>query len=199
MNSLISTSYFPSVSYLRDLKQFNSLTMDHGEHFIKQTHRNRCEILGANGRLKLIVPLRKWKNNTPVKDIRISYDESWQKLHWKSLESAYRSSPYFEYYEDRFRALIIERQHIYLVDLNKEILDFIVQSLNISLKIDYSLEYQKMEAGTDLRNKNYLLADHSEDFNAYIQVFSTDSSFEANLSCIDLICNEGPNGINLLC
>ncbi|MEQ9064501.1 MAG: WbqC family protein [Vicingaceae bacterium] len=199
MNSLISTSYFPSVSYLRDLKQFNSLTMDHGEHFIKQTHRNRCEILGANGRLKLIVPLRKWKNNTPVKDIRISYDESWQKLHWKSLESAYRSSPYFEYYEDRFRALIIERQHNYLVDLNKEILDFIVQSLNISLKIDYSLEYQKMESGSDLRNKNYLLADYSEDFNSYIQVFSKDSSFEANLSCIDLICNEGPNGINLLC
>ena len=115
---VLSTSYFPSISYIRLLNEYEKVSIDIGEHFIKQTHRNRCVISGANGRLNLIVPSEKWKSNTAVRDIRISYSDNWQKLHWKSLESAYRSSPYFEYYEDKLREIVMGEKETYLVDLN---------------------------------------------------------------------------------
>ena len=195
---VFSTSYFPSVHYLNQIRKAGELTVDLGEHFIKQTHRNRCVILGANGRLNLIVPLKKWRNNTPVRDIRISYAENWQKLHWRSLESAYRSSPYFEYYEAKLRGLLLDQKLEFLADLNKACLQFAMQSLNIDASIHYSNEYRTVENEMDFRNMDFL-SSHAEDAAmSYIQVFNAGSSFEANLSCLDLICNEGPNGINLL-
>ena len=51
-------AYFPSISYLKLLYEFQPCTIDLKENFVKQSIRNRCEILSANGRLKLIVPIQ---------------------------------------------------------------------------------------------------------------------------------------------
>ena len=196
---LICTSYFPSLSYCKLLKEHKKVTIDIGEHFIKQTQRNRCVILGANGRLKLIVPTEKRKVYTPVKDVRVSYDDNWQKLHWKSLESAYRSSPYFEYYEDKLRTIVLGKKETFLVDINMNSLEFINGVLNLDTEINLSKEY--IEAPFDFldkRNSNHLTEDPDSVSKNYTQVFSDRIPFQQNLSCIDLICNEGPNSINLL-
>ena len=196
---LLCTSYFPSISYCRLLGLHETATIDIGEHFVKQTQRNRCEILGANGRLKLIVPTKKRTEHTPVKDVRISYDTDWQKLHWKSFESAYRSSPYFEYYEDRLRAIVMNGKEDFLVDLNMKSFEFIRDILNLETEVMISETYvEDLQRFFDVRNSDHLNPNPGHECKSYIQVFEGKLPFQQNLSCIDLICNEGPNSINLL-
>ena len=197
--NVLSTAYFPNLNYCSVIEGKEAIKIDLGEHFIKQSIRNRCEILGPNGVLKLVVPLKKWRNNTPVRDIQIAYDNQWQKLHWKSLESAYRSSPYFEYYEDKLEKIVMGSKHIYLKDLNKEILNFICQSLDIEIEVSYSEEYIEVSESDDdyrIKSKKRVNVPHSE--STYIQVFSDRQKFVPNLSILDLMCNEGPNSISFL-
>jgi len=196
--AIVSSAYFPNISYLRVLKDHKKIIIDTGEHFIKQSHRNRSYVLGPNSILKLIVPLQKWKNNTPVKDIRIAYSENWQKLHWKTMESSYRSSPYFEYYEDKLDAIVNGKKHNYLVDLNNTTMDFILSVLKLDTEIAYSSQFMEaVDSAADFRNNIPGPNDKGNDYKSYVQVFGN-SNFFANLSLLDLICNEGPNAIHLL-
>ena len=194
---ILPTAYFPNVQYCSLLKKNDKVSIDLGEHFIKQTIRSRTYILGANGILKLIVPLVKWRNNTPVKDICISYTQNWQKLHWKSIESAYRSSPYFEYYEDRFRKIILESSHKFLFDLNMQSTEEVLQMLELDCRIELSEDYLVSENAEDYRQVSHFLERTPKKHQPYVQVFGNDD-FVPNLSYIDLICNEGPNAIHLL-
>ena len=101
------------------------------EFFRKQTIRNRCYILGANGKLILSIPRkRKSSSKTILKDIQISYDSPWQKQHWKSITSAYRSSAYFEYYENLF-APLYQKNEKFLVDFNCKLQETIFNCLQI--------------------------------------------------------------------
>lgn len=194
---VISTAYFPNTAYLRALTSAGNVTIDLGEHFIKQTCRNRAYVLGSNGVQKLIVPLNKWKNNTAVRDIRISYTENWQKLHWKTLEAAYRSSPFFEYYEYKLSELIHAKHH-FLKDLNDSILRFILETWQISLEVKYSENYiENTEGVSDKRQYENEVTQSGETYKTYIQVFGREKFF-GNLSFIDLICNEGPKALHLL-
>ena len=87
--------------YYRSLLKAKNPTIDLLENFNKQSYRNRCVIASPNGSLSLVIPvIRKSKNR--FKDVKIDASQNWKKVHWKSLESAYRSSPYFEFYEDSF-------------------------------------------------------------------------------------------------
>ena len=100
---LLPCSYLAPIGYYAILLQHPSCIIEQYDFFVKQTIRNRCAILGANGKLILSIPKkRKSSSKTILKEIQISYDAPWQKLHWKSITSAYRSSAYFEYYEDLF-------------------------------------------------------------------------------------------------
>ena len=195
---VLSTAYFPNLNYCSLLKNNTQVSIDLGEHFIKQSIRSRCEILGPNGVLILVVPLKKWRNNTPVRDIQISYDNQWQKLHWKSLESAYRSSPYFEYYEDKLNKLIIGDNHQFLKDLNVEIMNFIIESLDLNVVVTYTNEYiEDVESAHDYRIVKNPPTNSLSTGESYIQVFSDRRKFIPNLSILDLMCNEGPNSVNL--
>ena len=197
-HTLLSTAYFPNFHYCKALCQSEKATIDIGEHYVKQSFRSRCEILGPNGLLKLIVPLKKWNNNIDTKDIQISNEDNWKKSHWKSLESAYRSSPYFEYYEDKIEKLIFDNNHDYLVDFNQKILVFILEVLELDLEMDISKQYIEDTELIDLRNEKIKENEVASITQPYIQVFSDRHDFVPNLSILDLICNEGPNAINLL-
>jgi len=196
--AVISTSYFPNIDYARALKDNDQIIIDHGENFIKQSNCSRAYVLGPNSVLKLIVPLQKWRNNTPIRDIRISYDEDWQKIHWKTLEACYRSSPYFEYYEDKLDAIINGKKHDFLIDLNVETLNFVLSVLKLETEVNHSNLYiQTSEVKNDYRNKLPRRNGENDHYKEYVQVFG-ESKFFANLSLIDLICSEGPNAIYLL-
>jgi hypothetical protein len=188
--------YLPPTTYFSALKAHNfNFIMEREEHFVKQTYRNRASIASPNGILDLIVPVVKGsKIHTSIKDVKISYDSKWQRLHWLSLQTCYRSSAYFEYYEDEF-ASFYHKKYDFLFDYNLELLNWIFKQLKQSPDYSFTSEYQKelplgFDYRTELNNKKKL--SQHVDFKKYFQVFSDRNEFIPNLSCIDLLFNQGP-------
>ena len=182
---LLPTAYWGSIAYQAYLLQHDCL-IEVNEYFVKQSIRSRCQILGANKPLTLNVPrVRKSSSKTAVKDLCINYDHPWQKEHWQSLISAYRSSPYFEYYEDDLAPLYEEKTNT-LLEFNTKIQRKLFKLLSIEKELQFTTSYQKEFKGLDLRNQTFIT-----DCPNYTQVFGTD--FTPNLSILDLLFNEGPN------
>ncbi len=190
---ILPTAYFPSVSHFALIAQSANYQVEAFEHFVKQSYRSRCEIYGANGKLNLVVPLKKWRNHSLTKEVEISYDEPWQKLHWKSIESAYRTSPYFEFYEEDIKPLFqleIASLLQYNLKVERELKEILsVDSTNLT-----TVEYQKEEVDwRKLIHPKHNANDLNVDFPKYIQVFEEKSGFIPNLSILDLLFNLGPN------
>ena len=198
MPLILPTSYFGSIFQFAIIVQNHTYHVDGLEHFIKQSFRNRCEIYGANGKLKLIVPLEKWKNHSLTQEIRISYDENWQLQHWRSIESAYRTSPYFEFYEDDLKPLFFLKESS-LLEYNQQVENELKALLQIGTKHQLTSTYEP--SAPDWRKiihpKNDEILEKI-DFPNYIQVFESKFGFIPNLSILDLIFNLGPNSKNYL-
>lgn len=129
----------------------------------------------------------------------IAYDENWRKIHWKSLESAYRSSPYFEYYEDEFHPFYHEKKYKYLIDFNMDLNQKLIDLLNIDISINKSEKYlEDILPEKDFRKSFSPKVPSKLEFQEYIQVFGDRNGFTPNLSIVDLLFNEGPNAINYM-
>ena len=199
-SSLFSTAYFPPVSYVAALLQSNSIVVEQYETFPKQTYRNRTVIATANGLLALTVPVvRTNGNHTYTKDMAICYNENWALKHWMAIESAYNSSPYFLYYKDEVE-VILNKQHATLIELNMDILAFVVKKLKVKKEVILSDDYisQIGEGTIDYRNhfspKNKELLSLPE----YDQVFEDRYGFQSDISILDLIFNLGPDSLGYL-
>ena len=116
---LLHPTYFPSISHYVAMAQAEEIVFEVDDNFQKQTNRNRMYIHSANGIQMLNIPIKHTKGgvNQKFKDVEIEYAFGWQKQHFKSLEAAYRTSPYFEYFEDDIRP-VFEKHHKYMLDLN---------------------------------------------------------------------------------
>ena len=198
--SILSTAYFPPVEYFFHLNQSDSITIDGFENYQKQTYRNRCIIYSSNGLLSLVVPVIKPnKPKSIVKDIIISYDEKWQRTHWRAITAAYNSSPFFLYYRDDFFK-ILEKRHRFLLDLNHELLAKLNDLLSIDTSISYTSSYIDNPEQLDLRKaitpKNR--TPETLHYPVYTQVFNIRHGFLPNLSIIDLLFNEGPNTLEYI-
>jgi hypothetical protein len=181
------------IEYYAYMHQYDC-TIELNDYYIKQTIRNRCTIYGANGKLNLTVPkIRKSSSKTALKDIKINYDHKWQKEHWQSLMSSYRSSPFFEYYEDEMKG-VFHKKYTNLVDLNMEMLSFISTKIGISTDFKFTKTYSKYTEQNDLRNHKF----NTTEFPRYIQVFENKHGFISNLSILDLLFNEGNNSKHYL-
>ena len=199
MNStiILSTAYLAPIQYYSKLLKYDEALVEHHEHFPKQTYRNRCNIYGANGLLALTIPLKKRGERTPVKDVRISYDQPWQNLHWRSMQASYRSSPYFEYYEDDLTPFY-EKQYEFLLDFNSELHELVCGLLKIDNNVKPTASYEKMIAGADdlregISPKVDWRSDRDFEAKEYTQVFGSKFGFLPNLSIADLLFNEGPS------
>jgi hypothetical protein len=199
---LLSTAYFPPVEYLSLVARSSRILIEKWENYPKQTWRNRCVILGANGPLNLIVPvLRGSFHKTPLRELRIDNDRRWRELHLRGIMSAYATAPYFEYYFDAISS-VIKKPFRFLLDLNTEILTLIEALSGIKTEVEYT---DRFVAEGSLRNDyRYCIAPGKKSstvgFNPipYIQVFSDRFGFVPGLSVIDMLFNNGPGTEALL-
>jgi hypothetical protein len=193
--------YLPPVSYFSALNAQNyDFLIEKEEHFPKQTFRNRMRIYSPNGPLDLFLPVIKGsKYHTKMKDVRISYDFKWQRLHWLSLESCYRNSSYFEFYEDGL-VPFYEKKYEFLFDYNLELLQWVFKQLKKDPQLQFTTEYMdNVPAESDFRSKlHFKNPVQTAVAKEYYQVFGDRSGFLPNMSIVDLLFSQGPQAKNFL-
>jgi hypothetical protein len=198
--AILPLFYLPPTEYFSRLIQYKEkLLLERFEHFPKQTYRNRATIQSPNGALNLIVPVIKGsKAHTQIKDVRISYDFNWQRVHWMSLQASYRSSAYFEFYEHEF-APFYEKKWEFLFDYNEAIFALLIKLLRLNITYGYTLSYEENYPDSDDFRKS-IHPKHSSVYKAepYFQVFEERTGFLPNLSVSDLLFNQGPHSHNYL-
>jgi hypothetical protein len=197
---ILSTTYLGPVQYFTKFLLGKKVIIEKHDNFIKQTYRNRCLICGANGPLALTVPvLRGSFHKTAVRYLQIDYSRKWQAEHWRAIESAYRSSPFFEYYSEDLKK-VYNKQYSLLLQLNTELLETVFRLTGIS--IDYSFSTEYLSTGTlDHRmaiRPKHPLPDPLFKPAFYHQVFEDRFGFIENLSILDLLFNTGPETASYL-
>jgi len=192
--------YLPPVEYFVKLNTYKpNILIEKEENFPKQTYRNRANIYSPDGLLVLTVPVVKGsKTHTKVKDVKISYDFEWQRLHWLSLQACYRRSAYFEYYEDDF-SKFYHQNFPFLFDYNEQLLLFILKALKLKVSLKYTGTYQaEYKLLTDFRETINPKKESNFDQKPYFQLFEERKGFIKNLSIVDLLFNQGPQALNYL-
>jgi len=201
--TLFSISYFPPVYYFSELFNTEEVIIEQHEHYSKQSYRNRCEILSPGGKQTLSIPIvKKSGEKQLITDVKIDYKNNWQTLHFKSLQTAYLSSPFYEFYIDAFRPFF-EKKYPFLFDLNIKIIETLLYELQIEKELNFTENFQKDYPYKDLRTEIHPKKDYTKinpDYKAkpYTQVFSNTFAFVPNLSILDLLFNEGPGALSFL-
>ncbi len=201
--ALLSSAYFGPVQWYQKLHRYDRCFIERYDNYMKQTYRNRCVIATTAGTQTLTVPIERYEGRKCLmRDIRISDHGSWRHLHWNALVSSYGESPFFDYYADDIRPFF-ERRWDFLFDFNLEITHTICSLLDIQPDIEPTGDYLRADAigADDFRDAirpKHPLPDGSFDPRPYYQVYARKNGFMPNLSVLDLLFNEGPEGIFLL-
>jgi hypothetical protein len=191
MKTLLHPTYFPSISHFVAMAQADAIVLEMGDNFQKQTNRNRTYIYSPNGIQLLNIPIKhRIERHQNIKDVQLETAFDWQKQHFKSLEAAYRTSPFFEYFEDSL-APIFTKKHRFLMDLNLESMNIVSKCLGMPFEYDETKEFfHEVTEYSDFRNLVNGKKDTSS-FDSYTQVFGDKHGFINNLSILDLLFNEG--------
>lgn len=212
---LLTTAYFPPIEYLAAIAnecRFNPgmtevepavVYIEACEHYVKQSWRNRCRFYAADGAQTLNFPVRHEDFGKPISQMRIDWKTDWLTRHERAIISAYRTSPYFEYYQDELFAILDSRPEL-MLDFNTQILKFFLRKTGIPADIRFTSEWEAVTIEghkvTDLREAihpkrpNTILKDLGVE-KPYWQVFSPKHGFIPGLSIMDLLFNEGPDSI----
>lgn len=198
----LSSAYLAPVEYYARLYSCEKAYIEQHDHYIKQTYRNRCVIAATDGPLTLSIPTEKPSSpKCAMKDIRISDHGNWRHLHVNALESAYRNSPFYEYYEDDFKPFY-EQKHEFLFDFNEALQSLVCQLIDMhphtERTSEYKLDFESNEV--DFRESIHPKKESAEGFkaNSYYQVFEARHGFLPNLSIVDLLFNMGPESLLVL-
>ncbi|PID90250.1 MAG: hypothetical protein CSA97_03830 [Bacteroidetes bacterium] len=187
------SAYLPPVDYLYALSQHERVEIEIGETYAKQSYRNRCEIVGAQGLQPLSIPVKRPEgNHTPTREVLVDYSTPWARVHLGAIRAAYGKSAYFIHYYDELAGIILSGEER-LWRLNARLLEFLLQILNVDTQVMYLEDYQAERAG-DARaayHPKRLRAVQGE----YYQAFGERHGFVGNASGLDLLMNEGPGGL----
>jgi len=205
MNVLLVTSYWPNLHYFFYVLNASTINIEQFDNYSKQSYRNRTQILSANGILNLSIPIKKNKSEKVINSIEISYKEDWQKNHWRAITSAYKNSPYFDFFEEDLKVFYSNKYNL-LIDYNTDQLKFIIKVLKQQKNIQLTKQYESNpDSVIDLRTiihpkqsylSDKLLANKLDQ--SYYQTFENKISFTPNLSILDLLFNKGLHTIDYL-
>ena len=193
VGGVFSSLYLAPIEYYSALFRSSQAVIDIHENYQKQSYRNRCIIAGANGPMPLSIPIEKPEaGKSHMKDIRIAVHGNWRHLHWNAIISAYRSTPFFEYYEDELQPFY-EKRTSFLVDFNLQLHQLVCRWLQIDVPTTTSTEYitQISEGMSDVREAIHPKRPSDFTTKPYYQVFAEKNGFLPNLSIIDLLFNMG--------
>jgi len=196
---LIHPTYFPSIIQMATAAQAETVVFEVQDNYQKQTYRNRCYIAHTNGKLLLNVPIKhsKDKKHQKMKDVLVENAFPWQKEHWRSIQNAYRTSPFFEYYEDELAPLFttpVEK----LLDFNLKIYEVVTDLIGLDIPTSFSETYETTPQITDKRYLANAKSERRTTLEPYTQVLESHHGWLPNLSVLDVLFNEGPNTLNYL-
>lgn len=198
---IIEYQYFGTVDYINTLFQFSHIEFEACETFQKMSFRNRMVLAGSNGLVHLSVPLEKGRDQKQLlKDVRISYSLPWQQQHWRTIESCYNRSPFYEYYRDWLEGFY-QRRPVFLIDLNREIMHWLVKQLKVPGSYGETADFIHIYPTGIADYRNRWLPRNFQDGEStipYRQVFEDRIGFQKNLSILDLLFCEGPAARTLL-
>ena len=203
MSIYLSTAYLAPIEYYSKLLSDDVIIEQH-ENYIKQTYRNRCTILSANGPMTLSIPIESsGGKKCLIRDLCVAEHGNWRHLHWNALISAYNSTPFFEYYQDDFRPFY-EKSYKYLFDFNEELRDLICRLIDIDTSyLKYTDEFTLELGSEDFRSKispktDWRQVDPYFESVPYYQIFDQRFGFSENLSIVDLLFNMGNESLIVL-
>ncbi|HEA30356.1 MAG TPA: hypothetical protein ENH91_10235 [Leeuwenhoekiella sp.] len=198
--ALIIPTYLPTITTMAVLIRAHHVVVEIQDNYQKQSYRNRTYINTANGRLGLTIPVKHNHNTVRKKtaDALIENNFLWQRQHWRSIQIAYRSSPFFEFYEDDLTELY-HTEYEQLLDFNLKGIQLLFEMLNISKEFEMTTAYEKKPKSSDFRRlANAKKSNIPVAMPEYDQVFTQTTGFNGQVSVIDLIFNEGPNAVTFL-
>lgn len=196
---LLSTAYLPPIEYFSIIANASGVLIEKEENYLKQTYRNRCYILSADGPQLLSVPVLQGSfHKTALKDIKIDYSKRWQQVHLRAIVSSYKASPYFEFYFESLEK-IIASDTSYLIDLNLKLVEAILMMLKKDILLSYTDKFEAATGkSTDYRYRINPKLPSDYTVKKYLQVFECPEKFSHRLSIIDLLFNMGPESFNYL-
>ena len=189
---IFPTAYFPSIQYLREVCTDDLFIIESKEHWIKQSIRNRAEILTAEGVQRLVVPVLHHQEKQVINEVKVAED-GWEVKHWRAIKTAYGKAPFFEAYDLEIQSLLFNKP-AYLLELNQRILTFFINAWELPIQPSETSSFLPY-ASNDLRLRNWLERTSTK---VYQQVFSYNKPFTPNLSALDLLFCEGPLGRNFI-
>ncbi len=197
---LLNSQYFPNLEYFVLIKNYSKILVNIDELYKKRTFRNRCVILGSNGKINLSVPVITSTTSRMLKDIRIDYSENWFKIHLRSLQTSYGKSPFFSFYKD-YIFDYLNKRHNFLIDLNHDLLTLICKFLNLKKSFEYidekSLKCYGFDDFRKIVNPKFECSSRKI-YNPYRYKHVFGKDFVPNLSIMDLLFSEGPNSLKVI-
>jgi hypothetical protein len=204
VDTLLSTAAFGPTLWFAHLLYAENTAIESFENYQKQSFRNRYEILSANGRHSLVIPVdHAYINERRITTVKIAYSSRWQNVHLKAIISAYRNAPYFEFYFDEVESLLGRKLNS-LFEFNMNATQLGINAMKSKMLPASSSSYLAEEHPGlhDLRSlihpkRQKEIADLYH-FPEYQQVFSERHGFQANLSILDMLFNLGPESADYL-
>ncbi len=195
---------FGCINYYLSLEQYDKLMFEQCEHHSGGSYSNRYYIAGPHGSLRLSIPLlHSGGGRTPIRDLKISNRDNWQVQHWRTMISAYRRSPWFEFYEPELKVMY-SNKYKYLLDWNLKAFDLASEWLGIFWKTGLTDFYEFPSKNPNIVDGRHRFVPPEKGRNTpgsllhYPQVFEDRNGFLPNLSILDLLFCEGRNAKKLL-